>query len=208
MPFNINEDHNGPFQTSHSDLPANSWEDQEREIHLKVPVEFDYDENLKYLANAPNECTFYIRGDRIYKALSLGNETPVIEITGNKNNKLIIRFLGDTNSSDKCVRVDVANYVRDWFDLNTDLVPFYELAKTDFLIKQAVYSFYGLRNVGVPNLFEAYGWGIMGQQVNMTLAYTVKRRLVENFGRSLECEGEQYWIFPTPEVIANLKVRT
>lgn len=80
------------------------------------------------------------------------------------------------------------------------------MARRDRLLKQAVERFYGLRNVGIPDLFEAISWGIIGQQINLTYAYTLKRRVVENFGRRVECEGETYWIFPTPQVIAALTV--
>ncbi|WP_276913801.1 hypothetical protein [Aneurinibacillus aneurinilyticus] len=37
---------------------TNSWEDTKQEITLLVPNEFSFSENLKYLANAPNECLF------------------------------------------------------------------------------------------------------------------------------------------------------
>ena len=46
-------------------------------------------------------------------------------------------------------------YVRDWFDLDTDLKPFYEMAENDLLLQKAVDEFYGLRNIGIPDLFEA-----------------------------------------------------
>src|SRR6185437_6792965 len=49
-------------------------------------------------------------------------------------------------------------------------------------------------------------WGILGQQINLTYAYTLKRRLVETFGSSIEWEGRPYWIFPKPEDIAHLTV--
>lgn len=60
--------------------------------------------------------------------------------------------------------------------------------------------------MGIPDLFEAIAWGILGQQINLTYAYTLKRRLVEKFGTSVEYEGKRFWLFPTPDVIANLTV--
>ena len=89
--------------------------------------------------------------------------------------------------------------MRDWFDLDNDLKPFYAMAETDPLLQKAIDEFYGLRNIGIPDLFEALCWGILGQQINLTYAYTLKRRLVETFGSSIEWEGRQYWIFPEPE---------
>ena len=80
------------------------------------------------------------------------------------------------------------------------------MAEHDILLKQAVTQFYGLRNMGIPDLFEALCWGILGQQINLSYAYTLKRRLVESFGRSMEWEGKRYWLFPNPEDIAQLTV--
>ena len=60
--------------------------------------------------------------------------------------------------------------------------------------------------MGIPDLFETLCWGILGQQINLTFAYTLKRRLVENFGRSVEWAGEKFWVFPAPSDIAGLTV--
>lgn len=179
---------------------------------LKLTVEgaFRFSEILKYLARNANECLFSIRGGRVYKAIPIAQQTPVVEISAerdNKDNIITVRFLGETNPSEKRVRTAVARYIINWFDLDRDLSPFYELAQTDRLLKQAVDVFYGLRMVGISDLFEVISWGIIGQQINLAFAYTLKRRLVENFGRKVECEGEVYWIFPAPQDIAALTIQ-
>lgn len=185
-----------------------TWENNKHQCSLSVPKEFCFTENIKYLSSAPNECLFQIKDQRIYKAISIEQETPVIEISADRGHGIIIRFLGDTSPTPISIRIrdSVVSYVRDWFDLDTDLQPFYELANNDFLLKKAVDPFYGLRNMGIPDLFKALCWGIIGQQINLTFAYTLKRRFVESFGRSVECEGFRYWIFPTPQDIATLTV--
>ncbi|HEY2420248.1 MAG TPA: DNA-3-methyladenine glycosylase [Neobacillus sp.] len=177
-----------------------------QELKLVVPKEFNFEENLKYLSRSSNECLFHIKGHKIYKALQIEEKTLIIEVSADDENELTIRFLGNTKPLPKSVRASVAEYVREWFDLDTDLVPFYELAQDDPLLKRAIDSFYGLRLIGIPDLFEAICWGIIGQQINLTFAYTLKRRLVEHFGRCVEHDGEQYWTFPTPEDIAGLTV--
>lgn len=186
-------------------LPSGSWEDHEREVRLFVPKEFSFAENRKYLSSTANGGLFHSKNGRIYKALSIEQEVPVIEISAEDETVLTIRFLG-TTIPDTRVRAAVACYVRDWFDLDTDLQPFYELAKTDALLQRAVYAFPGLRNVGIPDLFEAICWGIIGQQITLTFASTLKRRFVESFGRHVECDGERYWLFPTPQTIAALTI--
>ena len=183
-----------------------TWEDHGHEIKLFVPKEFSFAENMKYFSNAPNECLYNLKDQKIYKAMALGEETPVFEISGEDESSVTLRFLGDTTPALTSTKEAVVHYVRDWFDLDLDLVPFYEMAKSDILLQRAVESFYGLRCIGIPNLFEAICWGILGQQINLTFAYALKRELVENFGRHVVCEGEDYWIFPRPEDIADLTV--
>lgn len=181
------------------------WDEQKHVLKLFVPEEFSFEENLKYLSRSSNECLYKIKDNRIYKALPNEQETLIIEVSGEHLNFITVRFLGNPSPS-KSVRDAIAQYVHEWFDLDRDIRPFYELAKSDKLLEGAVSSFFGLRIMGIPDLFEALCWGILGQQINLTYAYTLKRRLVESFGHCMEYEGEAYWVFPNPEDIAKLTV--
>ncbi|MFJ9383644.1 DNA-3-methyladenine glycosylase family protein [Peribacillus sp. NPDC101481] len=176
------------------------------ELRIRAPKEFSFSENLKYLSRSSNECLFDIVDQKIYRALVAENATLIIEISAMNETELTVRFPGRTAPMDNQVKNAVSQYVRHWFDLETNLLPFYELAQNDALLQKPVSQFFGLRNMGIPDLFEAIAWGILGQQINLTYAYTLKRRLVEGFGDFVEFEGKQYWLFPTPEVIAKLTV--
>ena len=173
---------------------------------LVVPKEFSFQENLRYLSRSKNECMFHIENNKIYKVIPVQNVNPLVEIGLNADSNIQIRFLGESYVSEKWARDAVSNYVKEWFDLTTDLAPFYKLAKHDPLLQKPIKEFYGLRTLGIPDLFEALCWGILGQQINLTYAYTLKRRLVENFGDYVDWNGRKHWIFPSPEVIANLDV--
>ncbi|WP_025696071.1 DNA-3-methyladenine glycosylase family protein, partial [Paenibacillus forsythiae] len=94
---------------------------------------------------------------------------------------------------------DLARYVRDWFDLDRDLRPFYKLAAGDPLLGPLTERFRGLRIVGIPDLFEALCWAILGQQVNLAFAYKLKARLAEGYGESILRSGRRYHLFPAPE---------
>lgn len=152
------------------------------ELRIRAPKEFSFSENLKYLSRSSNECLFEIIDQKIYRALVVENETLLVEISAMNETELIIRFPGRTAPMDNQVKDAVSQYIRHWFDLETNLLPFYELAQNDPLLQKPVRQFFGLRNIGIPDLFEAIAWGILGQQINLTYAYTLKRRLVEGFG--------------------------
>ncbi len=176
------------------------------ELRIRAPKEFSFSENLKYLSRSSNECLFDIVDQKIYRALVVENETLLIEISAMNETELTVRFPGRTATMDNKVKDAVSQYIRHWFDLETNLLPFYELAHNDPILQKPVNQFFGLRNMGIPDLFEAIAWGILGQQINLTYAYTLKRRLVEGFGDFVEFDGKQYWLFPAPDVIAKLTV--
>ncbi|EJS71231.1 DNA-3-methyladenine glycosylase [Bacillus cereus] len=175
-------------------------------LTLAVPKEFSFHENLRYLSRSNNECMFHIEDNKIYKVIPVQNINPLVEISMNTDGNLEIRFLGESYISEKWICNAVTNYVTEWFDLNTNLAPFYKLAKLDLLLRGPIQNFHGLRNLGIPDLFEALSWGIIGQQINLTYAYTLKRRLVETFGSYVEWNDRKHWIFPSPEIIATLHV--
>ncbi|MDZ3956797.1 DNA-3-methyladenine glycosylase 2 [Bacillus thuringiensis] len=175
-------------------------------LSIAVPKEFCFQENLRYLSRSNNECMFHIEDNKIYKVIPVQDVNPLVEISVNTDGNIQIRCLEESYTSEKSIREAVANYVKEWFDLTTDLAPFYTLAKHDLLLQGPIEQYYGLRNLGIPDLFEAPSWGIIGQQINLTYAYTLKRRLVEQFGSYVEWDGRKHWIFPSPETIANLHV--
>ncbi|WP_083955707.1 DNA-3-methyladenine glycosylase family protein [Brevibacillus parabrevis] len=186
-------------------LPANAWVDNKKELILYTEQPFSFSQNLNYLSRSNNECLYQIEGDRLYKAIPVDGDIPVVEIRADDDGQLSVRFLGDAPPPN--VRAQVAQYVYDWFDLGTNLKKFYDLAQNDALLKTAVASYYGLKNMGIPDLFEAMSWGIIGQQINLTYAYTLKRRLVESFGQRVEHAGRTFWVHPAPQVIAGLTVQ-
>lgn len=95
-------------------------------------------------------------------------------------------------------------YVREWLDLDSDLSAFYALSEEDPLLGPVVEEFRGLRVIGVPSLLEALCWTVVGQQINLSFAYTLKKRLVETFGTRVVHEGREFMLFPHAEELAAL----
>ncbi|MFC3799621.1 DNA-3-methyladenine glycosylase family protein [Cohnella sp. GCM10012308] len=175
-------------------------------LTLATPEDYRFSANLGYLMRSPKECLHHIRDERLYKALPLEG-TPVVEIGSASDGALLVAFAGDRGSPSEQVRESAVAYIREWLDLDTDLAPFYRLAAEDPILAAAASMHRGLRLVGIPDLFEAMAWGILGQQINLAFAYTLKARLVEAYGGRIACDGNAYWTFPQPEVIAGLEVK-
>jgi len=89
---------------------------------------------------------------------------------------------------------------------DVDLKPFYRLARANELLAPAVKRFRGLRLACSPTLFEALVGAVLSQQVNLTFAHSIKRELVERFGRKWRVGGHTYWAFPEPRRFAGQTV--
>ncbi|WP_261134310.1 DNA-3-methyladenine glycosylase 2 [Bacillus sp. Marseille-Q3570] len=180
--------------------------DQELEqITIQPPREFSFAETLHYLKRSPAECMHLVDDEKVYKLLQFKERTMIIKIGENEEGNIQVDFVLDAPES-AIVYQQVAEYIVEWFDLRTDLKPFYEMAEWDPLLSELIHKFSGLRVIGVPDLFEALCWSVIGQQVNLPFAYTVKRRFVEAYGKSLEWNGRLFWQFPDPQTITSVPV--
>jgi DNA-3-methyladenine glycosylase II len=170
-------------------------------LYLPVPKEFDYDLNLHFLQRSPKELLHQVENDHVIKLLKAGNEKVLLRIRSG-DQKLILEFLnGDPTPQGK---IFVKNYVTEWFDLETDLRPFYKMASQDKFLKDLVKKFYGYRIMGQPDLFESIIWAVLGQQINVQFAFTLKSRFVEQFGERLFWNNESFFLFPEARTVAGL----
>lgn len=181
-----------------------TWDEVNDVIVITLPDDFDKDANLGYLTREKNECMYAIENDVITKVIAIGEIRSLVQINVINNKQMNVHFLNDSRPIEKWKREEVVNYIYEWFDLNNDLTSFFEMAKTDPLLKMPAQKFYGLRVIGIPDLFEALCWGVLGQQINLSFAYSLKRQFVEKYGDSVEWNGKKYWVFPSYEQIAQL----
>ncbi|QHW34590.1 DNA-3-methyladenine glycosylase 2 [Paenibacillus rhizovicinus] len=173
---------------------------------LTIPPQeaFDFNHILGYLERSSNECMYGVEGSAITKLISVMDEHVLIQVSSQPDGSLTIRCPIKEAPLDDAYANAIVAYVRDWFDMDRDLLPFLELAGRDAVLSVPARQFGGLRIVGIEDLFEALCWGIMGQQINLAFAYTLKRRFVERYGTSVYWNGSRYWAFPSPQTIASL----
>ncbi len=91
---------------------------------------------------------------------------------------------------------------------DVDLRPFYGMARKDDLLAPLVKRFRGLRVAASPTLFEALVVAVLSQQVNLNLAYSIKKALVESFGRRWRRHGRDWHAFPEPRRLAGQTLET
>ncbi|WP_274308799.1 DNA-3-methyladenine glycosylase family protein [Solibacillus daqui] len=180
-----------------------NWIDHESFIEIYPPKAFNFEECLVFLGRSSQEIMHQIKEQSLYKLIKI-NESLVLCKIESINHSINVEFPMSPPSIDS--RKKVAEYIWEWFDLDQELAGFYQLADRDKVLKKLAHKYYGLRIMCISDLFEALVWAIMGQQINLTFAYTLKRRFVEQYGESLTFEGETFWLFPSFEKIASIYV--
>lgn len=192
-----------PCKKCHPKLVNIEWIDRKSHIILSTPVEFSFDECMVYLDRSDIESLHKVKDDELYKLIEVDKKLILFKVEKDEKG-LKVSFLNGVPA--KWIRAHVVRYVWDWFDLHTDLSHFYKVMKGDKILKELIEKYYGLRIIKIDDIFEALCWAIIGQQINLKFAYTLKKRLVEKYGRGLKHENSEYWLFPLPEVIAGLEV--
>lgn len=170
-------------------------------FYIQLREGFNYSECLKFLKRSALECLFKVENEEIYFPLEIEKSIYLIQISL-KGQRLWVEVLqGELTDFSK---KEIKSYVLEWLDLKRDLTDFYKMAKKDSLLKSIVKKNKGLPLIGIPSFLEAISWAIIGQQINLTFAYSLKKRLVENYGKVVPFEGKEFYIFPKAEVIAQL----
>lgn len=91
--------------------------------------------------------------------------------------------------------------VRALFSLDHPVEEFYGLARSDPVLRAAARRFRGLRLPRDPHLYEALVHSILGQQLSVAAASTIKRRLVDATGSYREVDGVQVAHLPSPRAM-------
>ena len=167
---------------------------------IPIPINFSFQECLWFLDRNYDDCLHEVGQNLVRKLLSFEGIPTLIEIH-EESNYLVINVLSGKNSEN-----EIIEFVKEWFDIDRDLTDFYELLGQDAELAYMNLDYKGLRLLGIPDLFEALCWSIIGQQINLTFAYKLKRKITEAFGTKLTYKNSNYYLFPSPEIVANLQV--
>lgn len=168
---------------------------------LPIPPIFSFQECLWFLDRNYDDIMHRVTATSVVKPFRVGEKVALLEISEQEGN-LLVEFRDGEVLEESALREQVSAL----FDLETNLAPFYERLRLDPELAFMASDYYGLRLMGISDLFEALCWSIIGQQINLTFAYALKRRLVALVGQEIEHGDEVFYAFPTPERVATLTV--
>ena len=163
-------------------------------IELETPIDFDFDQCLVYLARSDIECLHRVIGHVFYKVLDFQGKMYMIKVyapskeVGSEVGKTGLKIEILNASPEAEVMAQIADYVWKMLDLDINLSPFYDLSTCDPILNGLVLKYKGLRIIKILDLYESLCWAIMGQQINLKFAYTLKRRICENYGKVFQLQ--------------------
>ncbi len=171
-------------------------------ISIETPQKFSFDQTLRFLTRNEKECLHVVKSNEIFKTISIDNSLILFSVSCDSLLQISVHFGAESPRNIEFIK----NYVSDWFDLGANLKQFYEVSQQDAVLANLCHRFHGLRMVGMPDLFESLIWSIIGQQINLNFAYSLKERLVHNFGEQMMHNNEAFYALPTPERLAGLSI--
>jgi DNA-3-methyladenine glycosylase II len=149
---------------------------------------------VSFLDRKLDDCMHRVSGTTVIRLLP-GGQPLILEPAESDDSLLYTTGAGTQESAEA--------FIREWLDTDRDLSEFYALLRQDPDLASLADTYRGFHLVGIPDLFECLVWCIMGQQINLQFAYTIKRRFVEAYGRVKEVKGEKLYTFPPAEIIAH-----
>jgi DNA-3-methyladenine glycosylase II len=173
-------------------------------IHLKPLAPFSFDLSA----------TIFSRGDRQIRNFQNDIFRQVIRIDG----KLVLASLSAENRRDtsllkaeltcrnKLDELDeevVRKTITKMFNLDLDLIPFYETIKLDAVMQKITRILRGLRSPTTQTVFEALIDAIIEQQISLKVAASIEREIIKKFGDVIETKGNTHYAYPTPETLAS-----
>lgn len=170
-------------------------------MHIPLPKLFSWEECLFFLHRGYPEVLYTVRSKLIRRAVRIEGNPTLIQIEQIENH-LQVDILSEHSTP---AQIDhVRSYVLHWFDMERSLQPFYTLLHQHKDLRSFSRDYAGLRLVGIPDLFEALCWCIIGQQINLNFAHQIKERLVKYCGERVSYEGVPNHLFPTPSAVLKL----
>ncbi|MGM7700269.1 DNA-3-methyladenine glycosylase family protein [Pseudalkalibacillus sp. Hm43] len=172
---------------------------------LYIPGPFSFDHTFqRHHRTTDTLKTMVVKREenRFIKWIHLGDEAFLLDASiQNEEDGISIQL--NRNVSETQMEA-LHHHLHRMFGVGNSLNAFYEHLKTNDRLNGLIKQFHGMRVITNPDLFETTVDTIIGQQVNLKFAATLKERLVRLAGEVKEYEGDDLYLFPTAEKVAML----
>lgn len=154
---------------------------------------YSFHQSLRRLQDLPRQVLSHIREGLVFeRALEQTGSLGLVRIWAS-GEALSVEIRGGLEPG------ATLDQVRRAFSLDLDLTAVHRhMAEADPIMSGLMERFYGARPILPFDLWEALAWTIIGQQVNIAFAYSLKESLIRLAGRQFEGR----LAFPGPETVA------
>ena len=170
---------------------------------VKAAAPFNFDLSAQIFRNGDREIRTYQEGVFTI-VLKLSNQLVLVKVaSAGTVEKPVIRINLAANkpitAEDKQI---TAEKIKFFFNFDFELNAFYREVKDDPVMSQIASQLYGLKNPTTPTVFESLVDSIVEQQISIKVAIALEQKLVKKFGDRLKIERTDYFVFPTPQNLA------
>ena len=170
---------------------------------LRLPPGYRVDEVLAFHARDAEGVAEQVNGQTLRKAVLLGG-VPVLFAVDFVDGEARCSVEAD-GELDAATRALADEALRSMLALRIDPAPFAEFVRGDAFFRPLVARLPGLRIVQSATVFEALTWAIIGQQINLPFAISLRRSFIGQAGRP---HSSGLWCYPEAADVARLELDT
>lgn len=170
-----------------------------RALELTLPPTYPHEAVLRALARDPLSRTERVKGWTYTAALRLGGAVLGVRVMLEAQTAHCTVLSSVELGSGQ--RLELHGRLLGLLGLHTDPLRFEAQVDRDEALRPLIENGRGLRLPLLTDPFDALVWAILGQQVTLTFACTLRRRMVERWGEALP---GGLLALPTPQILARL----
>lgn len=178
-------------------------------MHIEIPERFSVESMFNHIRTSSYGVPYLFAGQRILRRpLWLNGIPAVVEFDLSRTGTMELRLLSNHGHAPRSNRMNaamldhLATQTRFLWGLDDDTDAHYAAMSSDPHMAALLERFGSLRMMRVPDMYEALLVTVIGQQVSVQAAQSVRRRLIRNMGTRVAADpapdGEHYYLYPTP----------
>lgn len=176
-----------------------------RDLLIPLPQPFAVDWALTCLRSSSFGTPYYATGpDQICRVLSVAEQSVLVQFAFDRSERHVSVTLLATQpqpqsvTDEEALWTELARLATHLLGLSDDLPACYATLGQDPVLAPLLQRFGGLRMLRAPGLYEALLSAILGQQISVASAQSIRRRLMAGLGERVSVNGEQYVAYPSP----------
>jgi len=185
------------------------------ELYIRPAPPFDLDLSAGIFSGGDERFPVY-EGGTYRQAVSLGKRLALIKVRSLQTvddpllSVEVVPADGAPDDLDRILSSEDAkaakSIVTRLFNLDLDLLSFYDAVKGDPILAELSLRLRGLRSPSTATVFEALIDSIIEQQISLQAALSMQKKLILAFGMSMRAGGVFRYVFPGPRQLSSATI--